>query len=395
MALSHEENETLTRVGPGTPGGEMLRRYWHPIAFINELKEKPLRRRILGEDLVLFRDDRGRVGLLTLRCSHRGTSLEFGHLEDGGLRCCYHGWLYDVEGRVLEQPGEPADSTFRERVRHPAYKVQELAGIVFAYLGPDPAPLLPRYDVLVRLDGARSMSARIVHCNFLQMVENSVDQHHFKWLHRTPKTRQWKDEKLTSEITDFGILDTFTRRVGDESYRTVSLFLMPNMNKVGYHLPEDHPAAFAATHEGYEALRWRVAVDDVTTMHFTVYFAPVVEGKVVAKMPKDLREQGLGDSIPGKYRWDEETGWIARGDQDRCAQESQGPIFDRTGEHLGVSDEGVILLRRLYKQCIEAVQRGHDPVGVIRDPAKNEIIRLVPREYKLDQAEIAHEQVRN
>jgi len=376
----------LTRVGPGTPGGEMLRRYWHPIAFLSELKGKPLRRRILGEDLVLFRDDRGGIGLLTLRCSHRGTSLEFGHLENGGLRCCYHGWLYDVEGRILETPGEPADSTFKERVRQPAYKVQELAGIIFAYLGPEPAPLLPRYDVLVREDGVRSMSARIVHCNFLQMVENSVDQHHFKWLHRTPKTKQWRDEKLTSDITDFGILDTFTRRVGDESFRTISLFLMPNMNKVGYHLPEDHPAAFAATHEGYEALRWRVAMDDTTTMHFTLYFAPLVDGKVAAKIPKDQQDQGLGDSIPGKYRWDEETGWIARGDQDRCAQESQGAIFDRTGEHLGVSDEGVILLRRLFKQSIEAVQRGEDPVGIIRDPAKNEILRLVPGEYRVDNA---------
>ncbi len=255
MALSFEENEMLTRAGPGTPAGEMLRRYWHPIAFSRELKGRPKRRTLLGEDLVLFRDEQGRLGLLALRCSHRGTSLEYGHLEDGGLRCCYHGWLYDVEGRVLDQPGEPTDSTFRERVRHPAYKVQELAGIVFAYLGPEPAPLLPRYDVLVREDGTRSLNARVVHCNYLQMVENSVDQHHFKWLHRTPKTRLWKDEKLTSEVTDFGILDTFTRQVGDESYRTISLFLMPNMNKVGYHLSEDHPATFTATHEGYETLR--------------------------------------------------------------------------------------------------------------------------------------------
>lgn len=384
MALSFEENEMLTRVGPGTPAGEMLRRYWHPIGFVKELKERPKRRRILGEDLVLFRDDRGRVGALGLRCSHRGTSLEFGHIEDGGLRCCYHGWLYDVEGRVLEQPGEPAESTFKERVRHPAFKVQELAGIVFVYLGPEPAPLLPRYDVLVREEGARTMSARIVHCNYLQMVENSVDQHHFKWLHRTPKTKHWKEEKLTSEVTDFGILDTFTRRVGDEYFRTISLFLMPNMNKVGYHLPEDHPAAFAATHEGYEALRWRVPVDDTATMHFTLYFAPLVNGKVAARMPEDRQEEGLGDSVPGNYRWDETTDWIARGDQDRCAQESQGPILDRTAEHLGVSDEGVILLRRLFKQSIDAVKNGRDPVGVIRDPAKNEIIRLVPGEYRLD-----------
>ncbi len=151
--LSREENDLLTRVGPGTPAGEMLRRYWHPIAFINELKKRPLRRRLLGEDLVVFRDDRGRLGVLALRCSHRGTSLEFGHLEDGGLRCCYHGWLYDVGGKILEMPGEPADSTFWQRLRHPAYQVQELGGVIFAYLGPEPAPLLPRYDVLVRDDG--------------------------------------------------------------------------------------------------------------------------------------------------------------------------------------------------------------------------------------------------
>ena len=111
--LSQEENDMLTRVGPGTPAGEMLRRYWHPIAFVKEFKGRPIRRRILGEDLVLFRDDQGRFGLLALRCSHRGTSLEFGHVEDGGLRCCYHGWLYDIRGRVLEMPGEPSDSTFK------------------------------------------------------------------------------------------------------------------------------------------------------------------------------------------------------------------------------------------------------------------------------------------
>src|ERR1043166_6512048 len=208
MALSQEENEMLTRVGSGTPGGEMLRRYWHPIAFASELKQKPLRRRILGEDVVLFRDDKARIALLAVRCSHRGTSLEFGHLENGGLRCCYHGWLYDVEGRVLETPGEPAESTFRARVRHPAYKIQELAGILFAYLGPEPAPLLPRYDVLVREDGVRSLQGRIASCNFLQMVENTVDQHHFKWLHRTPNTKKWTDTELNSEYFDFGIRDT-------------------------------------------------------------------------------------------------------------------------------------------------------------------------------------------
>jgi 5,5'-dehydrodivanillate O-demethylase len=268
-------------------------------------------------------------------------------------------------------------------VRQKAYKAQEAAGIIFAYIGPEPAPLLPRWDVLIRADGVRSLAARVIHCNYLQTVENSVDQHHFKWLHRTPKTRAWSDEKLTSEITEFGIRDTFTRTVPEGSFVTVSHFLMPNMNKVGYHLNEEHPAAFAATHEGYEALRWRVPIDDTNTMHFTLYFAPIVDGKMTAKMPKDQSDQGLGDSTPGKYRWDEETGWIARGDQDRCAQESQGPVFDRSGEHLGVSDEGVIVLRRMFKQCIEAVENGKDPVGIIRDPAKNEMLSPVPGEFQV------------
>ena len=383
MALSIAENELITHVGPGTPGGEMMRRYWHPVGFAGELKGRPLRRRLLGEDLVLFRDDQGKLGLLTLRCPHRGTSLEFGHIEDGGLRCCYHGWLFNTDGKILQMPGEPPDSTYKERLKQKAYRLEELAGMLFAYLGPEPAPLLPRWDVMVREDGVRALAGRVMHCNFLQAVENSVDQHHFKWLHRTPKTSLWSGETLTSDPFEFGIKATFTRTVTAGSFMTKSFFLFPNMNKVGYHLNEDHPAAFAATHEGYEALRWRVPVDDTNTMHFTLYFAPRVNGKITAKLPKDQSAEGLGDSVLGKYRWDEETGWIARGDQDRCAQESQGPIFDRSGEHLGVSDEGVIQLRRMFRECIEAVQQGKDPVGVVRDPVKNKMITIVPGEIQV------------
>lgn len=207
MALSKEENEMLTRVGPGTPAGEMLRRYWQPIGFDAELQDKPKRRRILGEDVVMFRDDQGRVGVLALRCMHRGTSLEFGHIEDGGLRCCYHGWVYDVDGKVLETPGEPPTSTFKERLRQPSYKAQELGGVIFVYMGPEPAPLLPRYDVLVREDGVRTRRARTVNCNFFQMIENSVDQNHLKWLHRTAKTPDWDDGEINPKPFELGILN--------------------------------------------------------------------------------------------------------------------------------------------------------------------------------------------
>ena len=150
---------------------------------------------MLGEDLVLFRDDHGKLGILTLRCPHRGTSLEFGHVEDGGLRCCYHGWLFNTEGRILQMPGEPADSTYKDRIKQKAYKLEEAGRHVVRLSRPEPAPLLPRWDVLVREDGVRAMAGRVMHCNFLQAVENSVDQHHFKWLHRTPKTSLWSAMK--------------------------------------------------------------------------------------------------------------------------------------------------------------------------------------------------------
>src|SRR2546421_8744978 len=148
--LSAEDNALLTQVAPRTPGGELLRRYWQPVALTDELPPHgaPLPVRLLGEDLVLFRDEQGRPGLLGLHCAHRGADLSYGRLEDGGLRCLYHGWLYDVGGRCLEQPGEPAGSTFKDRVRQPAYPCQEAGGLIFAYLGPGESPLLPLYECL-------------------------------------------------------------------------------------------------------------------------------------------------------------------------------------------------------------------------------------------------------
>jgi 5,5'-dehydrodivanillate O-demethylase len=382
MALSKEENDMLTRVGPGTPAGEMLRRYWQPIGFDAELQDKPKRRRILGEDVVMFRDDQGRVGVLALRCMHRGTSLEFGHIEDGGLRCCYHGWLYDVDGKVLETPGEPPTSTFKERVRQPAYKAEELGGVIFVYMGPSPAPLLPRYDVLVREDGVRARRARTVNCNFFQMIENSVDQNHLKWLHRTAKTPDWDDGEINPQPFELGILNTYIRRVAGKTWAHCNFFVMPTMNKTG-NVEEGHPTEHRASSAG-EVMRWRVPIDDTHSMHFTVEFGAVIDGKPVADIMKDDSAAGLRESQFGVYKWDESIGWFARGDQDRAAQESQGAIFDRTTEHLGYTDRGVILLRRLYKESIDAVKQGRDPLGIIRDPEKNKLIRLIPHEDRLD-----------
>jgi phenylpropionate dioxygenase-like ring-hydroxylating dioxygenase large terminal subunit len=146
--LTREQNEALTRTGPGTPGGALLRRYWQPIALAREMPPgaPPLSVDVMGEELVLFRDDQGRLGLLDRHCCHRGTDLSYGRLECGGLRCLYHGWLYDVNGRCLEQPGEPATSTFKDRVRQPAYAVVERGGAFFAYLGGGEPPEFPDYD---------------------------------------------------------------------------------------------------------------------------------------------------------------------------------------------------------------------------------------------------------
>src|SRR6266542_2179994 len=167
--MIREQNELLTRVGPGTPGGELLRRYWTPAALSVELPPggPPLAIRLLGEDLVLFRDESGQPGLLALHCSHRGADLSYGRLEDGGLRCLYHGWLYDAQGRCLEQPGEPAGSTFHERIRHPAYPCHEVAGVIFVYLGPAEPPLLHNYE-LFRVPAYHRWIHTYYHeCNYL------------------------------------------------------------------------------------------------------------------------------------------------------------------------------------------------------------------------------------
>ena len=212
--LSNEENELLTRVGPGTPAGEMLRRYWWPVGFSEEVKPKgaPVKVRLLGEDFVLFRDGGGELGLLELHCSHRGTSLEFGRVEDNGIRCCYHGWLYDRRGKCLEQPAEPEDSTFKDRIQHPAYHAQEAAGLVFAYIGPEPAPLLPGYDLLVRSDGCRVVGGGEEFCNWLQRAENSADGAHSIALHAAGypnmamkrPTINWEQTQVWHQGNDLG-----------------------------------------------------------------------------------------------------------------------------------------------------------------------------------------------
>lgn len=360
--LSRQENDLLTSVGPGTPCGEMLRRYWWPIGFSELVTEKqtPTKVRLLGEDFVLFRDGALRLGLLELHCSHRGTSLEFGRVEDQGIRCCYHGWLYDVAGRCLEQPAEPAESTFKDRIQHPAYKVQEIAGFIFAYLGPDPAPLLPRYDLFLEENGERVIGAGTEYCNWLQRAENSVDQTHLVALH-APEYPQMalKRPEIGWQKTVYGA--KITMHVPGVSKPKHSHWVFPSHTR--------HTTARKDRVPDH-AIRFRVPTDDTTTKTFWLRFTPNDEAN--RGRPLRLKTVGFEDDKPGIYTRVDDGWWgIASHDQDRVAQESQGEIYDRTREHLGASDEGVILLRQIIKESIEAVRQGQDPFWILRSSVEN------------------------
>jgi 5,5'-dehydrodivanillate O-demethylase oxygenase subunit len=360
--LSRQENDLLTSVGRGTPCGEMLRRYWWPIGFSELVTEKqtPTKVRLLGEDFVLFRDGALRLGLLELHCSHRGTSLEFGRVEDQGIRCCYHGWLYDVAGRCLEQPAEPAESTFKDRIQHPAYKVQEIAGFIFAYLGPDPAPLLPRYDLFLEENGERVIGAGTEYCNWLQRAENSVDQTHLVALH-APEYPQMalKRPEIGWQKTVYGA--KVTMHVPGVSKPKHSHWVFPSHTR--------HTTARKDRVPDH-AIRFRVPTDDTTTKTFWLRFTPNDEAN--RGRPLRLKTVGFEDDKPGIYTRVDDGWWgIASHDQDRVAQESQGEIYDRTREHLGASDEGVILLRQTIKESIEAVRQGQDPFWILRSSEEN------------------------
>jgi phenylpropionate dioxygenase-like ring-hydroxylating dioxygenase large terminal subunit len=216
-----DDDAELARVGPGTPGGEYFRRFWQPVCFSDELDDLPHRIKILGEELVVFRNSNSAVGLLELHCPHRGASLEFGLLDGQGIRCCYHGWLFGVDGTILETPGEPAESTLQDRLCHGAYPTHEDHGIVFAYMGPpDHKPPFPVYDGFIR-PGYRVIPGRkyFYPCNWLQIMENAMDPAHTAFLHTIVSGAVFTDEfgvmpELEFTETPVGMIYIATRRVG-------------------------------------------------------------------------------------------------------------------------------------------------------------------------------------
>ena len=375
--LSPEENELLVRVGPGTPAGELLRRYWHVVAAVPELSaEKPKKQvKILGEELVLFRVGSGQYGLVGEHCSHRGVSLYYGFVEEDGIRCPYHGWKYDACGNCIDQPFEAAP--FKDKIRHPAYPVVERAGLLFAYMGPpETKPVLPRWDLLVREDGTQKIDiCEVLRCNWLQAMENSVDPTHTYYLHsHNLKLKGAKDfvpfhyqqvSRIEFELVlgpQWAGIQKQRVFAGDESrVETPHPLVFPNI-------------LFVPVRLGY-AMHFRTPVDDFNTRVFQFRFNPDKDGKTVARSKVPPVEYISTKNPDGEFHMENFTS------QDHMAWETQGAIANRAGEHLGDGDRGIIMFRRLLWQQIAAVQRGENPVGVNLDPSKDDVIEMIQDGY--------------
>lgn len=363
-----QENERLTRVGRGTPMGDLLRRYWHPISTILDLERDPVRRvRLMGENLTLFRSANGELGLIGERCPHRGVDLQYGIPEEKGLRCPYHGWTFDKRGRCLEMPFDERLSTNqsgRERVGIDAYPVEELGGLVFAYLGPQPVPLLPRWDVLVRDDLDRAVQIHVLPCNWLQCMDNSADPVHFEFLHgmlgnyalkkqgKPPAMKVTRHLKIAFDRFKYGMMKR--RLLEGESEESDDW-------KIGH--PLLFPNILAQGAANAPNLQIRTPIDDTHTLHFgyrTRQRKPEAAPKPFTVLHEEL-EIREGKIVADNIAAQDMMAWIA-----------QGPISDRAREHLSAGDTGVVLYRRMLMEAMDAVARGEDPIGVIRDPAENE-----------------------
>lgn len=355
--LSHDENKLLTSVGPGTPMGEMLRRYWHPVGCSEFVTKKPQRIKVLGEELLLYRGESGKPFLTQLRCAHRSLALDYGRVEGDCIRCPYHGWLYDETGHCLEQPAEPEGSSFKEKVKLKSYQVQEASGLVFGYMGPLPAPLLPLYDVLRWEDGVKGVQQRNLNANWLNHVENIVDISHLTWLHGYTFPA-YGGKKITYhwDRKEYGADNVMLLDGVPDSH--ISCYAFPTVNRF----------AGPPVEEGGEivkAIIYRVPVDDTSTMQYFVRFYPSAQ-KAFKSVKTEVK---LGEYKPLADDW-----WgIDVSDQDRMAVEQQGVIADRPNEHLGVSDGGIIMMRRMMKESLAAIEQGKDPLCVIRDPAQQKI----------------------
>ncbi|MCC2675786.1 MAG: aromatic ring-hydroxylating dioxygenase subunit alpha [Ramlibacter sp.] len=365
--LTQEKNDMLTRVGAGKPMGELLRRYWMPVAGVSEFDEKTIKPiRLLGEDLVLYKDLSGRFGMVERRCPHRRADLAYGMVEQDGIRCSYHGWCFDAKGACTHQPFEDAtapERNIKAKIRTTAYPVQAKAGLLWVYLGPQPAPLLPDWEPFSWENGFTQVVISVVPCNWFQCQENSIDPVHFEWMHENWGQRLRGEDKpygpthvkLDFEEFEHGLVYKRIKQNTNEAdpmWTVGRVCLWPNGFFLGEHF------------------EWRVPIDDENTLSVTWKFT---------RVPKES-EPYVQESIPTWYGpvRNADGSWIDSHvmNQDFLAWVGQGAIADRTRENLASSDRGVALLRKRMFEEMEKVKRGEDPKGTLRDPANNHRVAL-------------------
>ena len=366
-----QEDAEITHVGPGTPCGELMRRYWQPIALSSQLTDLPLTIRILGEDLVLFRDKLGRAGLLHRHCSHRGTSLEFGIVGKRGIRCCYHGWLFDVDGRILETPGEPPHSKVKDRTFHGAYPARELHGLVFAYMGsPEAQPPFPEFETYgTPADGMVPFNLPQP-CNWLQCHENNMDPLHAPFLHGSISGVQ-----LTAAFGVMPVVEYFEADDGASMYyvssrrtmdnriwiRLLQLFI-PNYQEIGSGHEDGSVVKYGARPAWN---RWVVPIDDTNCASLGWrYFRPgLVDGKGDrSKIGYNMLDVG-GFQTADDRTYEEQQ----REPGDWIAQVSQRPIAIHALENMGMTDTGVAMWRRLVRQAVRGGTPSAQPPGLGAD----------------------------
>ncbi|MHB1217757.1 MAG: Rieske 2Fe-2S domain-containing protein [Alphaproteobacteria bacterium] len=390
------EDAELTHVRPGTPCGEYLRRFWQPILMASELRAEPRLVTILGETLVIFRNGKGEVGLLHKHCVHRRASLEFGRVEESGLRCCYHGWLFAPDGAVLETPGEPPFSRLKERVFQPAYPVREYKGLIFAYFGPpEETPAFPIFDTF-ELPGAESVTYCVPYdCNWLQIMDNSMDPVHSSFLHTSISGPQFSAIFGALPVVDYherplGFFYTNARRVGDHVWIRTHDNVAPNMAQSGAVTSLDGGRERLFGRAGFS--RWIVPVDDTHSKVLALrYFGPRSDA------PRDA------DKTPEAFQMLEAGGLRDRPYDERRRQpsdfealEGQGAIVVHAAEHLGTSDVGVAMRRQRLRAAIRATRAGERPVqpmdlakgGCVPSHAGDTVLRAPMRAGTDDRAAI-------
>jgi nitrite reductase/ring-hydroxylating ferredoxin subunit len=374
--------EELPRTGPGTRGGEMLRRYWHPVCLSANLKDIPIAVRMLCEDLVVFRDGKGRPGLLGVHCPHRLASLEYGQVREEGLMCSYHGWKYDVKGRCIDQPLEPCDSDFKTNIRHLWYPVEEWGGVVWTYMGPEKEnpPPLRKIDVLARTDGEiKIVDGDVRDYNYLNWMENFADMGHAVILHALEvrdippelkpyndyTIKNWSPLPIEHVETDYGMKTVAVLDTGDPEIKFVNTWslAMPihwRFSGIRSGFPPDF------TDERQEGGGMIRIIDDT---HFELFRYNLMrkgnfKGVWIFGLPQGL--QGTVEKKPyDKRRY---SGWEGiPALEDLVLQESQGAIPERRLEHLASSDRGVLMMRRIWHKAMDDVANGKAPKGVARE----------------------------